>query len=146
MIAASGINLILRSAQSRLLGYDLDGWRRDPAAPVKGGALCWPLSEAKAAESAERTHVEPNGQSGTQSWELPNRGSTVPQFDRELVFLMRKALEDVMSRVPPEISNAATKAFLAECILKAAAQGHTSYNELLTAATDHIQALMTMLS
>jgi hypothetical protein len=70
----------------------------------------------------------------------------VPQFDRELVLLMRRALEDVMSRVPPEISNTATKAFLAECILKAAAQGHTSYNELLAAATDHIQTVMTMFS
>lgn len=70
----------------------------------------------------------------------------MPQFDRELVLLMRRALEDVMSRVPPELSNAATKAFLAECILKAAAQGHTSYAELLTAATDHIQVVMTMFS
>ncbi|WGR94938.1 hypothetical protein MTX26_02700 [Bradyrhizobium sp. ISRA443] len=70
----------------------------------------------------------------------------MPQFDRELVALMRSALEDVMSKVPPKISNAATKAFLAECILKAAAQGHTSYNELLAAATDHLQSIMTMFS
>ena len=70
----------------------------------------------------------------------------MPQFDLELVALMRAVLEDVMSRVPPEISNAATKAFLAECILKAAAQGHTSYNELLAAATDHIQTVMSMFS
>lgn len=70
----------------------------------------------------------------------------MPQFDRELVTLMRTVLEDVMSKVPPEISNAATKAFLAECILEAAAKGHTSYNELLAAATDHIQTVMTMFS
>lgn len=70
----------------------------------------------------------------------------MPQFDRELIALMRITLEDVMSKVPPEISNAATKAVLAECILKAAAQGHTSYNELLAAATEHIQTMMTMLS
>ncbi|WGS27452.1 hypothetical protein [Bradyrhizobium sp. ISRA464] len=70
----------------------------------------------------------------------------MPQFDRELVALMRSALEDVMSKVPPKISNTATKAFLAECILKAAAQGHTSYNELLAAATDHLQSIMTMFS
>jgi hypothetical protein len=41
-----------------------------------------------------------------------------------------------MTRVPLEISGATTKANLAEAILKAAAQGHTSYNELLAAATD----------
>lgn len=70
----------------------------------------------------------------------------MPQFDLELVALMRAVLEDVMSRVPPEISNAATKAFLAECILKAAANGHTSYNELLAAATDRIQTIITMFS
>lgn len=70
----------------------------------------------------------------------------MPQFDRELIALMRITLEDVMSKVPPEISNAATKAFLAECILKAAAQGHTSYSELVAAATDHIQTIMTMFS
>ena len=70
----------------------------------------------------------------------------MPQFNRELVALMRTALDDVMSRVPPEIANTATKALLAECILKAAAQGHTSYSELLAAATDHIQSIMTMFS
>ena len=70
----------------------------------------------------------------------------MPQFDRELVTIMRTALEDVMSRVPPRLATTATKVLLAECILKAAAQGHTSYSELLAAATDHIQTVMTMLS
>ncbi len=70
----------------------------------------------------------------------------MPQFDRHLVARMRAALEDVMSKVPPEIANTATKAFLAECILRAAAQGHTSYSDLLTAATDQIQTIMTMFS
>jgi hypothetical protein len=57
---------------------------------------------------------------------------------------MRNVLEDVMMRVPLEISNTTTKAYLAECILKAAAQGHTAYNELLTAATDQIQVIASM--
>ena len=70
----------------------------------------------------------------------------MPQFDPKLVALMRTALDEVMSRVRPEIANTATKAFLAECILKAAAQGHTSYGELLAAATDHIQTVTTMFS
>ena len=58
---------------------------------------------------------------------------------------MQVVLEDVMSRVASEISNAA-KAFLAGCILKAAAQRHTGYNELLAPATDHVQTVMSMLS
>jgi hypothetical protein len=68
----------------------------------------------------------------------------MPQFDPELIRIMRNVLEDVMTRVPLEISNTATKAYLAECILKAAAQGHTAYNELLTAATDQIQVIVSM--
>ncbi len=70
----------------------------------------------------------------------------MPQFDPELIQLMRSVLEDVMTRVPLEISGTTTKAYLAEAILKAAAQGHTSYNELLTAAIDRIQAVVSMLS
>ncbi len=59
----------------------------------------------------------------------------MPQFDPELVRVMRNVLEEVVTRVPLEISNT-TKAYLAECFLKTAAQGHTAYNELLSAATD----------
>jgi hypothetical protein len=50
----------------------------------------------------------------------------MPQFDPALVQLMRSVLEDVMTRVPLEISGTTTKAYLAEAILKAAAQGQTS--------------------
>ena len=35
---------------------------------------------------------------------------------------------------------------MAEAILKAAAQGHTSYNELLVAATDQIQVIVSILT
>ncbi len=68
----------------------------------------------------------------------------MPQFDPQLISLMKNALEDVMTRVPVEYSTPATKAFLAECILKAAAQGHTSYNELVAAASDQIQVIMSL--
>jgi hypothetical protein len=68
----------------------------------------------------------------------------MPQFDPRLISLMKNALEDVMTRVPVEYSTPATKAFLAECILKAAAQGHTSYNELVAAASDQIQVIMSL--
>jgi hypothetical protein len=69
----------------------------------------------------------------------------MPQFDSELLQLMRTALEEVMTRVPVEYSTPALKAYLAECILKAAAQGQTSYDGLLAAAVDQIQAAMTLL-
>ena len=70
----------------------------------------------------------------------------MPQFDPELVQVMRSVLEDAMTRVPLEISGTTTKAYLAEAILKAAAQGHTSYNELITAATDQIHVILSMLT
>lgn len=70
----------------------------------------------------------------------------MPQFDPELIQLMRSVLEDVMTRVPLEISGTTTKAYLAEAILKAAAQGHTSYNELLAAGADQIEVVVSMLT
>jgi hypothetical protein len=68
----------------------------------------------------------------------------MPYFDPQFIGLMRNALEDVMTRVPVEYSTPATKAYLAECILKAAAQGHTSYNELVAAASDQIQVVLSL--
>jgi len=70
----------------------------------------------------------------------------MPQFDPELIQLMRNVLDDVMNRVPLEVSGTTAKAYLAEAILKAAAQGHTSYNELTAAATDQIQTILSMLT
>jgi hypothetical protein len=68
----------------------------------------------------------------------------MPAFDPELTQVMRDVLEDVMTRVPVGYSTPSTKAHLAECILKAAAQGHTTYNELVTAAADQIQLILSM--
>ena len=68
----------------------------------------------------------------------------MPQFDPELIQVMRAVLEDVMTRVPLEMANTEAKAYLAECILKTAAQGHTTYTELIAAATDHIQLIASM--
>lgn len=69
----------------------------------------------------------------------------MPQFDPQLVAVMRSALEEVMTRVPLEHATATTKAYLAECILKAAAQGQTSYDGLVAAAADQIQVILSML-
>jgi hypothetical protein len=68
----------------------------------------------------------------------------MPSFDPELVQLMRNALEEIMTRVPLEHSTSATKAYLAECILRAAAQGQTSYDGLLAAAADQIQTALSL--
>jgi hypothetical protein len=66
-------------------------------------------------------------------------------FSPELVALMRTVLDDAMLQVPSSVSNATTKVFLAESILKAASQGHTSYNELFAAATVQVQTITSML-
>jgi len=68
----------------------------------------------------------------------------MPQFDPRLISLMKHALDDVMTRVPLEHATPAAKAYLAECILKAAAQGHTTYNELVAAASDQIQVIVSL--
>ena len=63
----------------------------------------------------------------------------VAKFDPQLAYIMRNALEEVMTKVPPEYATSSTKAYLAECILKAAAQGHTSFEDLVAGAADQIQ-------
>jgi len=70
----------------------------------------------------------------------------MPQFDPELIRVMKRVLEDIMMKVPLEHSTPAAKAYLAECILKAAAQGHTSYDALIGAATDQLQVIVSLFS
>jgi hypothetical protein len=78
--------------------------------------------------------------------ESPVEAHFMPQFDPELIQLMRSVLDDVMSSVPLEISGTTAKAYLAEAILKAAGQGHTSYTELMAAAIDQIQTVLSILT
>jgi hypothetical protein len=68
----------------------------------------------------------------------------MPQFDIELIEVMRNALEEVMTRVSSEHTTPAIKVYLAESILKAAAQGLTRHHELVAAATDQIQVAISM--
>jgi hypothetical protein len=68
----------------------------------------------------------------------------VAKFDPQLAYIMRHALEEAMTKVPPEYSTSSTKAYLAECILKAAAQGHTSFEDLVAAAADQIQNALSL--
>ena len=65
-------------------------------------------------------------------------------YDPQLVQIMRSALEEVMTRVPLEHATPAAKAYLAECILKAAAQGQTSFDGLVAAAADQIQVVVSL--
>jgi hypothetical protein len=71
-------------------------------------------------------------------------GDSVTKVDPQLVDVMRSALEEVMTRVPSEYATSSTKAYLAECILKAAAQGHTTFDEFVAAAGDQIQAALSL--
>ena len=70
----------------------------------------------------------------------------MPQFSPQLVREMRNALDAAMVKVPMQYSTMAVKVYLAECILKAAALGHTSHNELVSAATDQIQVAISLFS
>lgn len=70
----------------------------------------------------------------------------MPQFDPELIAVMKKVLEETMARVPVEHSTPAAKAYFAEYILKAAAQGKTSYDTLIVAAADHIKVFVSLFS
>jgi hypothetical protein len=70
----------------------------------------------------------------------------MPEFDPQLIKVMRGALEDIMTRVPTEQSTQAVKAYLAESILKAAAQGHTNYDALMAAAADQMHVILSLFS
>ena len=66
----------------------------------------------------------------------------MPTFSPELIQTMRAALEEAMTKVPLEQATPGIKACLAECILKAAAQGQTSYGGLITSATDQLPSIL----
>jgi len=67
-------------------------------------------------------------------------------YSPELIQTMRAALDEVMTKIPVELATPGIKAALAECILKAAASGQTSYDGLIAAASDHIQTMLSMVA
>jgi hypothetical protein len=69
----------------------------------------------------------------------------MPGFDPELLRTMRLALEDFMAHLPAEAATPAIKAAVAERICKAAAQGVSTYDGFILAASDQIQALIAWL-
>jgi hypothetical protein len=70
----------------------------------------------------------------------------MPAFSPELVQTMRAALEEALTKVPLEQANAGIKAHLAECILRAAAEGQSSYEGLIATASDQLQTILAMFS
>jgi hypothetical protein len=70
----------------------------------------------------------------------------MPSYSPELIQVMRAALDEVMTRIPADQATPAIKAQMAEFILKAAAQGQTSYDGLLAAASDQYHTILSMLT
>ncbi|MCK1545496.1 hypothetical protein IVA87_18705 [Bradyrhizobium sp. 147] len=68
------------------------------------------------------------------------------QYSSELIQTMRQALEAVMASVPADQSVFGLKAAVAEYVLKAAAHGQTSYDGLVSSASDQIQTIVSMLT
>jgi hypothetical protein len=70
----------------------------------------------------------------------------MPRYSPELIHTMRSALDAVMTQVPMIHATPGLKAHLAEVILRAAAQGLTSHDGLVAAASDQIQTIISMLT
>src|SRR5262249_23648016 len=67
-------------------------------------------------------------------------------YGPELIQIMRAVLDEVMTKIPVDQVTPGVKAHMAEVILKAAAQGQTSYDALLASASDQIQTILSLLS
>jgi len=68
----------------------------------------------------------------------------MPRFAPQHIQDMRKALEEVMTKVPAKYATLAVKVYLAECILKAGAQGQTNYHDLVGSAADQIHTAISL--
>jgi hypothetical protein len=74
------------------------------------------------------------------------RRAFMPAFSPALITMMRTVLEEAMTKVPAEQASTATKAYLAEFILKAAAGGLTNYEGLIAAATSQLPTILSMVT
>jgi hypothetical protein len=66
----------------------------------------------------------------------------MPRYSTEFLQTMRAALDEVMTRIPADQATSAVKAKVAEIILKTAAEGQTSYQGLISAASDQIHTII----
>jgi len=69
----------------------------------------------------------------------------MPAFSPALITVLRTVLEEAMTKVPAEQATTLTKAYLAEFILKAAAEGLTSYEGLMAATVNHLPTILSIL-
>ena len=67
-------------------------------------------------------------------------------YGPELIQTMRAVLDEVMTKIPVDQVTPGLKAHMAQIILKAAAEGQTSYDGLLASASNQIQAILSMLT
>src|SRR5262249_38058344 len=67
-------------------------------------------------------------------------------YGPELIQTMRAVLDEVMTKIPVDQVTPGLKAHMAQIILKAAAEGQTSYDALLASASDQIQPILSMLT
>jgi hypothetical protein len=70
----------------------------------------------------------------------------MPNYDPALIATMQAALNDAMTKIPVERATFGVRVQLAEFILKAAADGQTSYDALYAVATSQIQTVLSMLT
>jgi negative regulator of sigma E activity len=70
----------------------------------------------------------------------------MPKFNPELIAVMRAALDETMQRVPARFATSAVKARVAECILLAAAQGVTNYDDFVATASAQMQVILSFLT
>jgi hypothetical protein len=70
----------------------------------------------------------------------------MPSYSPELVQMMRAALDEAMTKIPVEQATPGIKAQMAELILRTAAGGEASYQDLLAAASDHIHTILPALT
>jgi len=72
----------------------------------------------------------------------PIRRRIMPAFSPELVQTMRAVLEEVMAKVPLQQATPEIKTHVAQCILKAAAEGQTSHESLIAAAANQLSTII----
>ena len=70
----------------------------------------------------------------------------MPTFSPALITIMRAVLEEAMTKVPAEQATTVTKAYLAEFILRAAAEGLTSYEGLMAAVVNRLPTILSVFS
>src|ERR1700754_3698033 len=82
----------------------------------------------------------------TKDHPAPPAETVMSGFSPELIQTMRAALDEVMTRIPLDAATPGIKAHVAEVILKAAANGHTNYDDLVALALNQIPTVMSFLT